>query len=148
MILRSIIYTRAGRPFLSALLMAMVIGLGLPAMAAGKQPLRDVAQIDDRLLWVAIAIEISDRCGRIEPRTLRGINYLWATRSQAQELGYSNAEIKAYLDSKTEKARMRARGESYVRAQGLDPQNDADLCTLGQAEMSKGSQIGAFLRMK
>lgn len=144
----SIISGAKARPLMQCLAAAVVIAMGIPAMAAGKQPLRDVAQIDDRLLWVAIAIEISDRCDRIEPRTLRGMNYLWATRSQAQELGYSNAEIKAYLDSKAEKDRMRARGESYVRAQGLDPLNDADLCTLGQAEMSKGSQIGAFLRMK
>lgn len=122
--------------------------LALPAVAAGKPPLRDVPQIDDRMLWVAIAIEISDRCDSIDPRTLRGLNYLWTLRSEARTLGYSTAEIKAYVDSEAEKARMRARGEAYLRARGLNPENNADLCTLGQAEIAKGSQIGAFLRMK
>ncbi|MFU8882924.1 MAG: DUF5333 domain-containing protein [Rhodobacterales bacterium] len=116
--------------------------------AAGKPPLRDVPQIDDRMLWVAIAIEISDRCDSIDPRTMRGLNYLWSLRSDARELGYSTAEIRAYVDSKAEKDRMRARGEAYLRARGLDPDNNADLCKLGQAEIAKSSQIGAFLRMK
>ncbi len=144
MILRAIIGHGKARAALAGLLLATA----LPVVAAAQTPLRDVAQIDDRMLWVAIALEISDRCDRIDPRTVRGLNYLWATRSQAQKLGYSNAEIKTYIDSEAEKARMRARGESYMRAQGLDPTRDADLCTLGQAEIAKGSQIGAFLRMK
>ncbi|HEY9021107.1 MAG: DUF5333 domain-containing protein [Paracoccaceae bacterium] len=126
----------------------LVLALAAPAVAAGKPALRDLPQIDDRMLWVAIAIEISDRCDSIDPRTVRGLSYLWNIRSEAQKLGYSNAEIKAYVDSDAEKARMRARGEDYVRAQGLNPENDADLCKLGQAEIAKGSQIGAFLRMK
>jgi hypothetical protein len=135
-----------GHKTLIAALSALM--LTAPVMAAGKPALRDVAQIDDRMLWVALAIEISDRCDSIDPRTLRGLSYLWEIRSQAQELGYSPAEIKTYVDSDTEKARMRGRGEAYVRSHGLNPQNDADLCKLGQAEIAKGSQIGAFLRMK
>jgi hypothetical protein len=127
---------------------AAALLMALPAAAAGKPPLRDVAQIDDRMLWVAIAIEISDRCDSIDPRTMRGLNYLWALRSDARQLGYSTAEIRAYVESKAEKDRMRARGEAYLRARGLNPDNNADLCKLGQAEIAKGSQIGAFLRMK
>ena len=135
-----------GQKTLIAALSALM--LAAPVMAAGKPALRDVAQIDDRMLWVALAIEISDRCDSIDPRTLRGLSYLWEIRSQARDLGYTPAEIKTYVDSKDEKARMRGRGEAYVRSHGLNPQNDADLCTLGQAEIAKGSQIGAFLRMK
>ena len=138
--------TRFGIKTLTAGAVALV--LALPAMAAGKPDLRDLPEIDDSMLWVALAIEISDRCPTIEPRTMRGLNYLWSIRSRAQALGYTPSEIKAYVDSDAEKARMRARGEAYVRAQGLNPRKDADLCKLGQAEIAKGSQIGAFLRLK
>lgn len=128
---------------------ALALALTVPAAAsASLPPLRDVPQIDDRMLWIAIAIEISDRCDTIAPRTARGLNYLWRLRSEARRLGYSDAEIKAYVDSDAEKDRMRGRGEAYVRARGLNPDNDADLCKLGQAEIAKGSQIGAFLRLK
>ncbi|MDP5350114.1 MAG: DUF5333 domain-containing protein, partial [Paracoccaceae bacterium] len=81
---------------------AVALVLALPAMAAGKPNLRDLPEIDDRMLWVALAIEISDRCPTIEARTMRGLNYLWNIRSQAQALGYSTAEIKAYVDSDAE----------------------------------------------
>jgi hypothetical protein len=126
----------------------LALMLAVPAGAAGKAPLRDVPQIDDKMLWVAIAIEIGDRCESIAPRTARGLNYLWRVRNEARQLGYTDAEIKAYVDSDAEKARMRGRGEDYVRAHGLNPELDADLCKLGQAEIAKGSQIGAFLRLK
>ena len=138
--------TRFGIKTLTAGAVALV--LALPAIAAGKPNLRDLPEIDDSMLWVALAIEISDRCPTIEPRTMRGLNYLWSIRSRAQALGYSTSEIKTYVDSDAEKARMRARGEAYVRAQGLNPTKVADLCKLGQAEIAKGSQIGAFLRLK
>jgi hypothetical protein len=138
--------TRFGIKTLTAGAVALV--LALPAIAAGKPNLRDLPEIDDSMLWVALAIEISDRCPTIEARTMRGLNYLWSIRSRAQALGYSTSEIKTYVDSDAEKARMRARGEAYVRAQGLNPTKVADLCKLGQAEIAKGSQIGAFLRLK
>ena len=138
------------RPFGQKTLMAGIVALAMavPAVAAGKPPLRDVPQIDDKMLWVALAIEIGDRCETIAPRTARGLNYLWRLRTEARRLGYTDAEIRAYVDSDAEKDRMRGRGEAYVRAHGLNPEKDADLCKLGQAEIAKGSQIGAFLRLK
>ena len=93
-------------------------------------------------------IEISDRCESIEPRTLRGLTYLWQLKSRAAELGYSDADIEAYADSRTEKQRIRTRGEAYVRARGLNPEIDRDLCKLGRRGIKKGSQIGALLKAK
>lgn len=116
--------------------------------AAALPPLRDVPEIDDSMLWVALAVEISDRCETIEPRTFRGLTYLWQLKSRAAELGYSDADIEAYADSRTEKERIRTRGEAYVRARGLNPEIDRDLCKLGRREIKKGSQIGALLKAK
>ncbi|WP_375690532.1 DUF5333 domain-containing protein [Pseudooceanicola sp. LIPI14-2-Ac024] len=122
--------------------------MALPAAAEARPPLRDVPEIDDKMLWVALAYEISDRCEAIAPRTLTGLGYLWDLKAQANKLGYSNDEIKEYVRSDAEKARMRVRGEAYVRARGLNPDSDADLCRLGTQEMEKGTQIGAFLKEK
>jgi hypothetical protein len=118
------------------------------AAASSLPPLRDVPEIDDNMLWVALAIEISDRCDSLAPRTLRGLNYLWNLKARASDMGYSDRDIRAYVDSDAEKDRMRARGEAYIRAHGLDTARDADLCRLGRDEIQKGSQIGAFLRAK
>lgn len=126
----------------------LAAALTLAGGAQAKTPLREQKEIDDKMLWVALALEISDRCEAIGPRTLTGLGYLWSLKSEASKLGYTDDEIRAYVKSDAEKARMRGRGEAYVRAQGLDPKSDADLCTLGTREMEKGSQIGAFLKEK
>lgn len=128
------------------LLTAMLI-MGLSATAvSAKTPLRDVPEIDNSMFSVAMAIEISDKCETIKPRTLKGVNFLWGLADKAKSMGYTKAEIDAYRKSDEEKARIRAKGEAYVRAKGLDPHDAGDLCKLGQMEMASGSQIGSFLR--
>lgn len=116
--------------------------------ASAKPQLHEVSEIDDAMLWVALAIEISDKCDEIQPRTLKGLSVLYGLKRRAQNLGYTNAEIKAYVKSPAEKARMRQRGEKYVRSRGLDPSDPAALCGLGHAEINRSSAIGILLKAK
>lgn len=116
------------------------------AGAASAKALRDEPSIDGPMLGVAIAIEISDQCSSIDARKLKGLNFLWGLKTAAKELGYSDDDIKAYVDSDAEKSRMRALGEAYVRNAGLNPTSGADLCTLGQQEIAAKSLIGSLLR--
>ncbi|WP_010141399.1 DUF5333 domain-containing protein [Oceanicola sp. S124] len=118
------------------------------ANTAALPPLSEVREIDGPLFSVALAIEISDRCERIAPRNLKGLLLLNDLNSRARSLGYSKDEIDAYVNSSEAKARMRARGETYVKSQGLDPENPVDLCSLGKAEIARNSQIGALLKEK
>ncbi|MCG7494758.1 DUF5333 domain-containing protein [Thalassobius sp. Cn5-15] len=120
----------------------------LTSTAVAKPHLRDVAEIDDNMLWVALAVEISDQCDEIKPRTLKGLAFLNSLQSKAKRLGYSRDEIKAYVDSRAEKDRMRGRGEAYVKSKGLDPAQSDDLCSLGHAEIAAHSQIGVLLKAK
>jgi len=128
-----------------AICAAFLAGAG---MAQAKPPLREVKEIDDNMMWVAIAYEISDECDEIDARIFKGLGYLNSLRRKAQELGYTNAEIEAYHTSKDEKARMRRKGEDYMRSKGLDPDRTEDICTLGHAEIARDSMIGTFLRAK
>ena len=130
---------------LTALLLSGAMGLSVASASAGT-PLRDVPEIDRPMFSVAMAIEISDRCDTINARTLKGLAFLNSLRVKAKDMGYSDAEIKAYVKSDEEKSRMRAIGAEYMRSKGLDPETNEDLCKLGQMEMAAISQIGAFLR--
>ena len=142
------------------MILALSLGLALGATTAlgaatsgamaneAKPPLREVSQIDDAMLWVALAIEISDKCPEIDPRTFKGLSVLYDLRSQAQDMGYSDTEIRAYVRSRDEKARMRARGEKYVKSKGLNPSDPAALCTLGHSESARSSRIGGLLKAK
>lgn len=116
------------------------------AAAAELPPLREVKEIDQNMLWVAIAIETSDRCPTISARKVKGLSFLWGLKSTASKLGYSDEEIRAYVDSDAEEARIRALGERYVAAAGFDPKTPEGLCAFGEAEIDRGSIIGSFLR--
>lgn len=130
---------------LTAGMVAMMMTAGV---AAAKPALKDVAEIDDKMLQVGIALEISEKCGAISARKLKGVNFLWQLKRRANALGYSDDEIDAYRKSKANKARIRAEGEAYVKSKGLNPKSAADLCKLGRAEIASGSVIGGLLKAK
>lgn len=135
------------RMIFAALLGLSIVTAGATG-AAAKLPLREVKAIDDPMFAVALAIEISDKCDEIDARTLKGLSYLWSLKRKASALGYGDAEINTYRKSPAEKARMRARGEAYMKSKGLNPESAADLCTLGHAEIARGSLTGSLLKAR
>ncbi len=136
-----------------ALVVLMAVPLGVPgqaAQAAGQTlpPLREVSEIDDGLLWVALADEIRKSCDDIEARMFNAVLFLGSLKRTARDMGYSREQVRAYLESDEEKARMRARGEAYLAAQGVSPDDKAGLCELGRAEIDRNSRIGTLLKAK
>ncbi|MBU2982079.1 DUF5333 domain-containing protein [Lentibacter algarum] len=127
---------------------AALASMMMVTAASAKPDLSTVKEIDDKMLQVGLALEISEQCNSISARKVKGVSFLWSVKSRANALGYSDDEINAYRKSKANKARIRARGEDYVKSKGLDPKSAADLCTLGKAEIAKGSVIGSLLRAK
>ncbi|MBM1632402.1 DUF5333 domain-containing protein [Sulfitobacter mediterraneus] len=120
--------------------------MAVPAMA--KPPLREVAVIDDALLDLGIADRIRKSCPTISARMLKAVSYVWDLKAQARALGYSEAEIEAYVDSEAEKDRMRARGRAFFKAKGVDTSDPQSYCALGRAEIQKSSRIGSLLKAK
>ncbi len=130
-------------------LMIALLGASLSAAPAfANPPLRDVAAVDDALLDLGIADIIRKECPDISARMLKAVNYVWGVKAQARDLGYSEAEIEAYVDSDAEKARMRARGKAFFKAKGVDTSDPQSYCALGRAEIQKSSRIGSLLRAK
>ena len=122
--------------------------LALPTTAQAKPPLREVSEIDNELYYIAIANEIAEICGSISGRRMKAIGVMWGLRSKANKLGYSDDEIRAYVESDTEKARMRKKGETYLAANGAKYGQPETFCALGRAEINKNSAIGVYLRAK
>jgi Family of unknown function (DUF5333) len=120
----------------------------IPAAAQAKPPLREVSEIDNELYYIAIANEIAEICNDISGRRMKAIGVMWRLRSKANKLGYSDDEIRAYVESDTEKDRMRAKGESYLAANGAKYGQPETFCALGRAEINKNSAIGVYLRAK
>lgn len=120
----------------------------LSGTAMAKTPLREVAEVDDGLFVVAVANEIRKQCNSISARMFRAYSYMNGLERRARNLGYSQTEIDAYVKSPEEKARMRARGEAYLKANGVSYADPETFCTLGRTEIAKGTQIGQLLRAK
>lgn len=119
-----------------------------PMSAAAKPPLSDVPEIEDPLFAIAMAKEVADHCDSISARLFKGIGELRRLRSRANALGYADAEIRAYIESDTEKARMRAKGETLLRNSGVSYENPETFCAFGRTEIEKNSAIGVLLRAK
>lgn len=126
---------------------AFALFAALPVAAqSSKPPMRDVPEIADGVFVILVANQIRRKCDDISGRLLKGIGEIRRLKARANELGYSDDEIRALLDSEDEKARMIQRGRKYMASKGLDYDAPGDLCRLGHLEMKEKSAIGALLR--
>jgi len=127
-------------------LCAVAIVIATPAVALAKPPLREVPRIYNGLYAIALADEIRQNCDSLNGRVLKAIGILRGLRRHANDLGYSDDEIRTFIDSDAEKDRMRAKGEAFLAANGVSYDNPDSFCTLGRAEIAKNSAIGALLK--
>ena len=125
-----------------------VAAFGASTAAAAKPPLSEVAVVDDGLFQVAMANVIRKGCDTIDARLIKAIGVLQDIKNHARSLGYSDAEIDAFVDSDVEKDRMKRRGATYFAAQGVDPDKPEDLCRMGREEIAKNSPVGVLLKAK
>lgn len=127
---------------------AIALCLTVGSAAAAKPPLREVAYVDNGLFEIAVADVIRKGCSDIDARLFRAIGVLRDLKNHALSLGYTDAEIDAYVDSDVEKDRMRARGAKLFETRGVNPENPDDLCRMGREEIAKNSPVGKLLRAK
>lgn len=118
----------------------------LAGATAARADLSDQRAITEGLIATAIAYEIGDKCDSLDARLVAGVNYLWSLRRLAGELGYSDAEIDAYVDDRDEQRRLEAIARDRLRALGAIPGQWETYCAVGRAEIAKDSRIGRLLR--
>lgn len=129
---------------------AMTIAMTFALVAStsfAKPPLREVGEIDGTILAVGIADEIRKNCPTISARMFRAITVVNGLKSRARDLGYTDAEIDAYRKSDLEKERLKTERLAYFAAAGVEAGAPETYCALGAAEIAKGGQVGALLRM-
>lgn len=127
-------------------LAAAVAIVALSGSLSAKPALKDVEYVREGLISVGIAYEISQRCDSIDARIFRGINFLNGLRGHARSLGYSDAEIDAYINDKDEENRLEGVARARLATLGAQEGNEASYCAAGRSEMASGSSIGRLLR--
>jgi len=123
------------------------LGLALAATTAfANPPLRDVTRVSEGLIAAGMAIELGDNCNSVSTRLIRGLNFLQGLKNHASDLGYSNAEIDAYVNDRAEKARLETIARGRLADLGVSVGDPASYCVVAQAQMAAGTQVGQLLR--
>lgn len=133
----------------SDLIRSLTLVLGLAALAgtsAARPALQDDAILTEGLINTAIAYEIGRKCDRLDARILRGINFLYSLKAHAESLGYSTAEIEAYIANDAEKQRLESIARQRLRDLGGVAGEWETYCRVGEGQIAAGTQIGRLLR--
>ena len=93
-----------------------VLALSTAAAAPAQPPLSQFAPVTGGLFAVGMALELSETCPQIDARQLRGLFYLNALKRQAQEAGYSSAQIDAFVEDDAQKAALEAEAAALAVA--------------------------------
>lgn len=118
------------------------------ASASADSGLAAERDINDGLLVIAAADKIRRACGSISGRLITARSYATQLKSLAEDRGYSENEIDAYINDDVKKAEMRERRNAYFASKGASNLDPASLCVLGRDEIVKGTRIGQLLRAK
>lgn len=129
---------------MKTIMTAALIAFTSPAWAL--EPINTEKHINETLLQGFIADKIDDNCDAISARKLRALSELNSLRNYALDKGYTSAEVKAFVTSKTEKARGKAQAADWLKAKGAVEGDQAGYCKIGQEEIAKDSLIGQLLR--
>lgn len=106
----------------------------------------NVERVTEGLIVAGMAIELGDKCGGVRVRMIRGLNFLQGLKSHLQSLGYSNAEIDAYIDNRAEKDRLEAIARQRLTALGVNEADAASYCAVAQGQIAAGTAVGRLLR--
>lgn len=126
--------------------LTLILAVLLATTAQARPPLAQVSEITEGLIAVGMAYELSERCPEVKPRMIRGALRLNGLRSRAQKLGYTKAEIDAYVDDKAEKARLEQVARARLAALGAAPGDRAGHCAVARQQMAERTAVGTLLR--
>ncbi|MCG3266497.1 DUF5333 domain-containing protein [Yoonia sp. I 8.24] len=133
----------AKTPFIIA---AAAVVCGLAGNLSAQTALRDQPDVRDGIIYVGMAYEISEQCNDIRARTFRGINFLQSLKRRAAELGYSDAEIDAYVGDRAEKRRLEDIARAQLALLGVVADDPETYCAVGRAQIAANTRVGWLLR--
>ena len=116
------------------------------ASAQANVPLAEEPHINEQLMAAAVGDVIRNTCPSISARMVTVFFKVKELEKYARNAGYEEAEVKAFLKDKAQKARIKAMALDYMAAKGAVEGDVDSYCTLGNAEIEKDSLIGSLLK--
>ena len=118
----------------------------LAGPAGAQTPLKDVAYVRDGIIHVGMAYEISEKCGDLKARLFRGLGFLQSLKNHARGLGYTEAEIDAYVNDAAERDRLEAIARAALADLGVVEGVESSYCAVGRAQIAANTRVGWLLR--
>lgn len=128
------------RPLLAALALLLTA-----APAQALPPLSSNTYINERLVAAQVGDLIRRTCPSISARLITAYREMKKLEAYAKRLGYSDAQIKAFINDKDEKARVKAEARAYMHAKGVVEGDRESYCRLGREEIAAGTITGSLL---
>ncbi|MCH8465194.1 MAG: DUF5333 domain-containing protein [Roseinatronobacter sp.] len=138
----------------AAMILGAALALAAPASASAAQSqaeindaLRNTPAIYNGLFTAALIKHVVDTCPAVSPpgRFAR-VNYFLSLYNRARGLGYSRAQIEAFVDDKAEQERLRGIVLSHLRRAGVDPASEAEVCAFARTQSAERTALGRQLR--
>lgn len=130
------------------LIAMFAVTASLSGPAAALEPLSAEKYINDRLIAARAADRIRRECDSINARMIFAFNQARALKRYAGDKGYSDAQIDAFLDDRTEKERIYGIAEDYLVSKGAKAGDGESFCRIGRDEIAANSVIGTLLVAK
>lgn len=124
-----------------------LLGLG-SAAGAGAATLRDHRGVNEGLAIIAAADMIRKTCPEIDARWMRAYGYMRSLKRMANEAGFSDDQIEAFVKDKAEKTRVEGIARDWLAAQGAVEGDPQTYCAVGRAEIDRNSQVGVLLKAR
>lgn len=131
------------KAILSAAALALSAQVASAQVALSKEP-----HINEQLMAAAVGDVIRNTCPTISARMVTVYFKVKELEKYARNAGYEEAEVKAFLKDKSEKARIKDMAAEYMAANGVVEGDVASYCALGEAEIRNDSLIGSLLKSK
>ena len=137
------------RQVLSIALAALVAGsaVGATSQAEVNDTLRSTPAIYNGLFTAALIKHVTDTCPAIEPPgRMRRVSFFLGLYNQARGLGFSRDQIEAFVEDKSEQARLRGVVESHLTRAGVDPKSETEVCAYARSQIAERTALGRQLR--
>jgi hypothetical protein len=130
-----------------ALTLALTLALAAPLAAAAPVPLAQERHINGELVAAQVGDILRKTCPAASARMVTVFSRLRALEAYARKAGYTEAEVKAFLNDPAQKARVRAEAEAYLAAAGAVKGDAQSHCRVAREEVRKGTAAGTLLRV-
>lgn len=134
------------RSRLRGIVLATVLSVAQAAGAVALEPLNEEKHINDSLRAAQIGDIIRKTCPTISARIVVAYTKAKELERYALDKGYGEAEIKAFVKNKAEKARIRTEAEVWLAEAGAVAGDAESYCRIGRDQIARQTLIGSLLR--